>query len=232
MTIKKTIITFQSVLVWLILGFPLSSCEPVEDTQRTLVWTKSGKIGYRNSRGVLVIDTLFRQIDTAYYENVFVKTNSHFTPCGVSIVRDDTGVVIIDRQGNRLYRPFIIENRIDNFREGLARMKSGDKCGYFDTCGKIAIPAQFKFAENFFENRAGFCYTCSIEKDHEYTRVVGGTWGFINKRGEIVIPPEFDGVGDFKNGSARARKGDEIFYIDTNGVRTNQIVIENSDPYE
>ena len=42
-------------------------------------------------------------------------------------------------------------------------------------------------------------------------------WGFINRKGEIVIPIIYDKVLSFKGGVALVEKGNECLYIDKYG---------------
>lgn len=54
-----------------------------------------------------------------------------------------------------------------------------------------------------------------------------GLWGFLNKKGEVVIEPKFDFVDDFNNGVARAtmhtEKKDKFVLIDDNGEVMTEI---------
>lgn len=43
-------------------------------------------------------------------------------------------------------------------------------------------------------------------------------WGFINKKGNIVINPSFDDVSEFNEGLAAAKVGDKWGFIDKNGA--------------
>ena len=45
-------------------------------------------------------------------------------------------------------------------------------------------------------------------RDETATTGQPGKWGYINKRGEFVIPPQFDSAASFKNGLAPVRIGD------------------------
>lgn len=49
-------------------------------------------------------------------------------------------------------------------------------------------------------------------------KVIGGKWGFVNKKGEIVINPEFDYVFNFSEGIAAVRLGDKYGFMDTVGT--------------
>ena len=91
----------------------------------------------------------------------------------------------------------------DDFQEGLARIKLGDKWGYIDKNGKRVINPQFEDAKDFQEGLA---------------RVqLGSKWGYIDKNGNRIINPQFDYAWDFKEGLAGIQLGDKYGYIDKNG---------------
>ena len=47
--------------------------------------------------------------------------------------------------------------------------------------------------------------------------VWGKGYGYINKEGEFVIPPQYDSADDFEDGLARVRKGENWYFIDHTG---------------
>jgi len=47
-----------------------------------------------------------------------------------------------------------------------------------------------------------------------------GKWGFINKKGEIIIPLEYDNVTNFYENESKVSKGDKKFKIN----RLNQVL--------
>ena len=55
---------------------------------------------------------------------------------------------------------------------------------------------------------------CHIQTD---TDQQDGKWGYINKKGSLVIPVQFDDADYFSDGFARVRKGDKYGFIDTTG---------------
>ena len=69
-----------------------------------------------------------------------------FSGQGLAAVVDDSGWVYINRQGEKLIRPYVFDNGPDYFSEGLARYVSDGKFGFFDEYGHIVIPAVFLFA--------------------------------------------------------------------------------------
>ncbi|HBH3655659.1 TPA: WG repeat-containing protein [Clostridioides difficile] len=93
------------------------------------------------------------------------------------------------------------------FKDGLARVKVGDKWGFIDKEGNEVIKPQFDGAYPFFEDLA------AIKKD--------GKWGFIDKEGNEVIKPQFNNTYHFSNGLAKVVLK-EYGYVDKNG----EIVID------
>ena len=113
---------------------------------------------------------------------------------------------------------FIINKQINpnlDFSEGLARFSKYDSIskkmsfGFINTKGEIVIQnLNFNFVSSFSEDLAIF----SI--DNKY--------GFIDKKGAIVINPQFNSARVFKNGlaSVRIEQGNNVFkwgYIDKKG---------------
>ena len=63
------------------------------------------------------------------------------------------------------------------FREGLARVRLGDRIGFIDSSGKVVIPLTFEFAHDFYEGRALVCN--------------GTRCGFVDETGRMVIPAKY-----------------------------------------
>ncbi len=67
-------------------------------------------------------------------------------------------------------------------------MKNG-KVGFADRNGKTVIDTQHDFVSPFNYGYAAFCNGCDWEKtEDEHKAIVGGTWGVMNFKGEIVKP--------------------------------------------
>ena len=47
-----------------------------------------------------------------------------------------------------------------------------------------------------------------------------GKMGYIDKKGQVVIAPQFDTAWAFCHGKAQVEQAGETFYIDTTGART------------
>ena len=46
-----------------------------------------------------------------------------------------------------------------------------------------------------------------------------GKWGYLNRKGDVVIPMIYDDAGNFYNGRAEVQLVNERFYIDVKGER-------------
>lgn len=122
------------------------------------------------------------------------------------------------------------------FSEGLARVSVGHDTiftagfsqGFIDEAGKVVITPQWDVASYFSEGLAavGFDQTKQEFKIGNKTYYTSAShtwyrWGFINKKGEMVIQPKFSDISEFRDGVAVAeisimsewKQG----YIDTNG---------------
>lgn len=74
--------------------------------------------------------------------------------------------------------------------------RSGKQCGYANFRGTPVIAARFDDCVDFRENVA---------------RVkVGGKWGFVDRTGKEVVPPQYDYAWDSYSGKARVRIGEEV----------------------
>src|SRR6218665_3907556 len=121
--------------------------------------------------------------------------------------------------------------------ERLAAIKLGDKWGYIDKNGKMAINPQFEDSGRVKEGRAEIelgekdGYINKAEKttikpqfdladdfQEGLARIkLGNKWGYIDKSGNIAINPQFDLADDFQEGLARIKLGNKWGYIDKSG---------------
>jgi|SRR2546426_7180302 len=132
------------------------------------------------------------------------------------------------------------QNGQSNGRQGgsdeLVLVKQGGKWGYADKAGTIVIEPQFYGGHKFQEGFAAVCTDAGAPSKVGFIDEHGvGTnvpaprkWGFIDQTGTLVIPPQFEGVGDFSEGLAAATyeipfsNTDSWGYID----KTGKIVIK------
>lgn len=107
----------------------------------------------------------------------------------------------IDKTG-KIVIPAVYDS-VEDFSEGLAAVKLGDKYGYIDNKGEVVIPFQFMYAGEFHEGMAAV-----------YN---GSLWGFIDKNGKYVINPQFEETSSFSDGLACVLYNGKWGYVDKSG---------------
>lgn len=147
---------------------------PAQETQLKL-FEEDGLYGYKNQHDQVVISVKY-------------SAAMNFNKKGIAAVADSSGWIYIDTQGNILIRPYIYDNGPDYFSEGLARFVENSKFGFFDDSGKIVIDAQWDFAYPFTNGKAAVCEGCKIITENEHSGITGGEWGYIDRKGKVIIP--------------------------------------------
>jgi len=95
----------------------------------------------------------------------------------------------------------------------LIPYRSGELWGYCTPDKKIVIEPQFEFASWFYEGLARVANHC----DYDCYDVYDGKWGYIDTKGNIVIPIEYDDGFDFVKGFTYVRKDTTWYKINTKG---------------
>ena len=145
---------------------------------------------------------------------------------GLAPVELDGVCGFTDRRGDLKLRPDF-QDRGDcavvwgSFNDGLSRWKMGERYGYIDRSGRVAIQPRFSLTDEFSE---GMAY---VEQD--------GKYGFVNSSGNMAIEPQFYLAESFHNGLARVDNGtrDSWGYIDKAGTfvwKTAPAVPSDSEP--
>ncbi|HKR04217.1 MAG TPA: WG repeat-containing protein [Bacteroidia bacterium] len=191
--------------------------------------------GYANSKGEMVIApqyakcyrfspeglaTIYDQKERQYH---FINLKNERLPVEV------TGFKLRDGLG------FDVEG----FKSGLAMIKVGEKWGYINTSGKLAIPAKYDdaidFNDGFASAKSGNKFFVLNTKGEEIPvegdvtdiknfseglapfRTAGKKFGFIGTNGKITLLAQYESVGYFSDGLAWAKEGDLLGYINPKG---------------
>jgi hypothetical protein len=139
-----------------------------------------------------------------------------------------------------------------DFSEGLALVSAdGQRFGFINSLGQMSIAPQFRFATPFssgvsvaalppaddttplqviYIDRTGanifgdrtFQLGLPFSEGLAAVQDDSGKFGFIDRRGNLVIPPQFDFALSFAEGLAPVLVGDKVGYVD----RTGRMVIE------
>lgn len=176
---------------------------------KLFLFEKDGLYGYKDEQNAVVLEATYRMA------NDFVN--------GMAEVVDDKGWAYINGKGEVLARPFIYDNGPDYFQEGLARFVENQKIGFLNENGQKRIPAGFDFARPFNSGLSAACMGCKEKpfttESGEHMQMVGGKWGFINKKGTWVVPCEYEAVRDFMDGVGAYKKADKWIEIDKDGKK-------------
>jgi len=210
---KLPLIIGGSVALLLIIGgllwWFLRPTNPLKpDTDLIPAANSDGKWGYVDKKGNWVINP---QFEGAYW----------FTD-GVALVKNsDNKLGYINKQGQ--YTIQAQYSQASPFYEGLAFVvKEGGYPICIDTKGSTVF--ELRDAEQVMCFKEGLAPYCVEDKSNKES---GTTykWGFVDKKGNVVIPPQFKKVGQFYEGLAAFGKEDheemKYGYIDKKG----QIVI-------
>ena len=118
----------------------------------------------------------------------------------------------VDREGNDITGKIYSWAR--SFSEGLAYVEEADnnKGGYIDKKGGYVLEIDIENfrGRNFYDGRACIC----AKNDGD------GDYGYINEKGDWIVPPKFPEARDFFDGVARVSYGAFPWlwgYIDQNG---------------
>jgi len=131
----------------------------------------------------------------------------------------------IDAEGRWIAKPQY--GSANEFSEGLAPVLMNDKVGFIDLQGQIAIKPQFEpdgTGGCALNGRVGASsFSEGLAAVQLKTEVWGKEWGFIDRRGNWVIPPAFACAAPFSEGLALigVREGEGAWrygYIDKKGA--------------
>lgn len=168
---------------------PMISFSQEKDVLKYFI-SKDSLVGVKNQKGEIIVPAQFRifseikngelvEGETIYFDGFKKEEKKEKNAWGY----------VYDKKGNFLYRPFLYDNGADYFAEGVRRFVKNGKVGFVDRNGTIIIEAKHDFVSPFNYGYAAFCDGCDWEKNNEeHKAIVGGTWGVLNLKGEIIQP--------------------------------------------
>lgn len=193
----------------------------------TAVYTNNNKFGLININGKIVTQPIY---DLIYGDkdskNWLVSNNRKYGVIDskghevIPLVHDEIQYVVNEKdpvpvkKGNKfgyIYNskeviPFIYDAALP-FKDGIARVKKDNKYHYIDVQNKVICSFQH---DGGWNGRVYFSYDLSVFK-------LKGKYGYINKKGEIVIEPIYQKANNFKEGIALIQKNDLFGFINTKG---------------
>lgn len=95
------------------------------------------------------------------------------------------------------------------FTNGRAMVRKGDNRGMIGTNGKEIVPIKYNIIESYTDKiyrvAAGGSYKDGVLENEKY--------GFIDSEGVVILKPEYEEIGQFKDNVAYIKKGDKYGYI-------------------
>ncbi len=143
----------------------------IEKNSEGAVRSVSSTYGLYDINGKVLIPCRYHRISWAT-ENVLV-VDSAFTTDGGKYT--STHSALFTNKGKQLTGfDYLVFGK---FTDGMAKARIGSKFGFIYSSGKIAIPIEFDYCEDF---NNGYAIIKHQDK-----------WGAINKKGKVVIEPKF-----------------------------------------
>jgi hypothetical protein len=132
--------------------------------------------------------------------------NSRLDPDAPMLIFENKKWSYIDRDG-KIAIPLQFDYA-EPFVEGLALVRIGSESGYIDKTGAFINKRKFIFSESFSEGLA------AVGEGPGFLKY---KYGYINLKGELVIPIQFERGSNFVNGEARVIIDGARAYIDMSG---------------
>lgn len=94
-----------------------------------------------------------------------------------------------NRKGEYLFDTYMTAEGYDSFNEGFIRYKKNKKCGLADENGNLITKPMYDYISQMNFGFSPYCINCYFDtsKDEEHPELVGGTWGYINTKGEEIV---------------------------------------------
>lgn len=180
---------------------------------------KNDKVGYMNTRGKLVVPTIYdsMQDPNDKYDETWAES-----PSQNRIVVSKNGKLGIIDTSNKVIMPFTDKYAVvESISEGMVPvMSKSGKWGFVNTDGKEVIAPQYDYTNGHFGGVYGFSQGLAGMKK-------GDKWGYITKSGKVAVPFVYDEIRPFSEGIAGVLKGGKWGFI--NGANKTVIPFKYSD---
>lgn len=146
-----------------------------------------------------------------------------------------------------------IYDEVFNFKNGYAKVRNGDNWGLIDKAGNIFVSLEYLAIGNYHENglwakkeevngviiQGNFVPVANADRIWDFhddsklarARNDSNDFGFINNKGEWVIPPIYKWTWDFNEGLAPAAKGNKWGYINEEGTEVIPFIYKDAERF-
>lgn len=184
--------------------------------------SKNNKYGLIDSRGNIIIPFEYDLIHPAFDGMVPVKKGDKFG------IFDVKGKQVLD---------FIYED-VSIFNNGHGQVKQNGKWFSINKKGEASDYYQFPFEEGYrfmdykgnkvYEDKLGNVIFKNTFDNKEYREGLSiikenSKFGFADRLGNVILKPIYDSAENFKDGLARVQIGNENFYIDKKGNKSQPL---------
>jgi TonB family protein len=211
-TLNTVVVVFFSFFIFQVCGQDLKPASNL-----------SGKFGYTDGKGTVVIPYQFDNADDFHNDLAAVKTQgkwgfinktgkmviaaqfelTYYFVDNFCPVKKNNKWYYINKKGKKSFGDYYLMAL--PYSNDLAAVKTETGWGYIDHVGNFAVKAEYEEANTFSEGLANI-------KD-------GDVWGYINNQGDVVIDTKYDEAKPFKNGIATVKLNGRTFQIDKNGKK-------------
>jgi len=163
--------------------------------------------GYMDKDGKLVIEPKY----------IIARPYNRYN---IAAVADEIEWKYIDTTGKTILKPYLFDNGPDYFKDGLSRYVENNLIGFIDEKYQIVIKAQYELVTPFHNSYATFCVgfkEAPSKEGGEHTKMEGGKWGIINKKGKVVVKAIYDSPIIFEKHKAKVILNGKTFYINESG---------------
>lgn len=172
------------LIIFLFIG--LISCNSNKDQ----IWIIDCKVNDEESCGFKSMSGTM-EIDHGKYQMIFTDTFRNYA----IVLKEDVGFIGIDKKENTLFKVFTYDNGPDYEVDGFFRIEDNGKVGFVNyQTGQIVIKPQFSAAQPFESGYAAICENCNTRIEGEHSTWINGKWGLIDKKGKIVVEPQYDRI--------------------------------------
>jgi len=191
-----TLFNFETHYVWPFSdGMAMFKSTVKDEVNNRMVW----RAGFIDTYGNVVLEPVYDSKYAVYYGFKY----------GVSWVRKpgEESFVLINKKGEIISAKSY--EKVGSFNDSVCAVYEGLYMGFVDVTGKEVIPCKYVGDSWFYDG-----LVCVCEGDSETEK-----YGFLNKKGEVVIPFEFNqaGYSGFENGEARVQIKGRTSLINTSG---------------
>lgn len=165
---------------------------------------KDGKWGFIDKNGETAINFLYDKVGAFYDGVAIVLANDEMD------LIDTEGKSILDNTYQRLYR---------DIETGLIFYQNKNLWGVMNAKGELLTDALYLTIDPFNDGLA-------------MVSVAGDSQGFINTKGDVVIPLDYQKAGIFANGLAPVKLDDQWGYVDSTGKTVIEFIYDTAKSFD